>query len=254
MRLALIIATLSTSFICHDLSADEPTTQINSSEERLAAVETALQTLLKEVSALREEMTKGKEANNTPTSQGNEFKLVEEAKDELLMELKAKKDAYDKFRRDAPLMWADGVGTNLHHERMAQIESKRAELQLAMDGKRADKQAIQEFQKSDKQSKALERFAVWILRNPDKVVAFEGLINKSDDITPILGVFAEIRGSEIQMAEAQIAELDRLYVEEQKQANKLQQFVAEEARHRTGIKRTQQLLDAVVNRLNEVNH
>ena len=56
--------------------------------------------------------------------------LITQAHQELQRQLDVKEEAYNIFRSNAPLMWKDGSGTNLHQERQAAIETERGRLQL----------------------------------------------------------------------------------------------------------------------------
>lgn len=72
--------------------------------------------------------------------------LITRGKDELRRELAVKEQAYQEFRANAPLMWKDGTGTNLHQARQVSIESARAETNLkisVLDSKlRAAREAL----------------------------------------------------------------------------------------------------------------
>ena len=54
--------------------------------------------------------------------------LITRAKDELLQQLRDREEQYNRFRSNAPLLWKDGEGTNLHHERQSELERARSEL------------------------------------------------------------------------------------------------------------------------------
>jgi capsular exopolysaccharide synthesis family protein len=56
--------------------------------------------------------------------------LIVRGKDELARALTKKEQAYNEFRRNAPLMWKDGTGMNLHQERQAAIETQRSVILL----------------------------------------------------------------------------------------------------------------------------
>ena len=56
--------------------------------------------------------------------------LIHEAQEELLRRLDNLDEEYQEFRKDAPLMWVDGQGLNLHQERQASIETERAAVLL----------------------------------------------------------------------------------------------------------------------------
>ncbi|HWA98088.1 MAG TPA: polysaccharide biosynthesis tyrosine autokinase [Pirellulales bacterium] len=56
--------------------------------------------------------------------------LITEAKDVLLQQLEEKEAAYREFRRQSPLLWKGRERTNLHQERLGQIERGRAETLL----------------------------------------------------------------------------------------------------------------------------
>ena len=60
-------------------------------------------------------------------------RLITEARDELMRQLEGKEKLYAQFRADAPLMYEDGEGTNLHQQRQAAIETQRATLQLKIN-------------------------------------------------------------------------------------------------------------------------
>ncbi len=68
--------------------------------------------------------------------------LITEARQELLRQLTAKEEAYNIFRTNAPLMWKDGSGTNLHQERQAAIEAERGRIQLRITELRSELDAI----------------------------------------------------------------------------------------------------------------
>lgn len=56
--------------------------------------------------------------------------MITRSKDELLRELTTKEKAYGKFRAESPLMFKEGMATNLHQQRQASIEASRGEIQL----------------------------------------------------------------------------------------------------------------------------
>ena len=56
--------------------------------------------------------------------------LIAEAKDVLIKQLQEKQQRYDDFRRQAPLIWRDGIGVNPHQERQMEVEKRRSELLL----------------------------------------------------------------------------------------------------------------------------
>ena len=68
--------------------------------------------------------------------------LIVRAKSELLEQLSAKEQAYNEFREEAPLIYKDGAGQNLHQERQLIIETKRSNLLLEINDLRAELQAI----------------------------------------------------------------------------------------------------------------
>jgi succinoglycan biosynthesis transport protein ExoP len=56
--------------------------------------------------------------------------LINEAKDELMRDLKQMEDDYAQFRNRAELLWAGGNALNIHSERLAGIEAARSALLL----------------------------------------------------------------------------------------------------------------------------
>ena len=70
--------------------------------------------------------------------------LIVRAKSELLEQLSSKEQAYNQFREEAPLIYKDGAGQNLHQERQLIIETKRSNLLLEINDLRAELQAIKE--------------------------------------------------------------------------------------------------------------
>ena len=54
--------------------------------------------------------------------------LISKANDELLDQLRELEAEHGRFQKTAPLMWRDGQGVNIHHERQLQIEASRQEL------------------------------------------------------------------------------------------------------------------------------
>jgi succinoglycan biosynthesis transport protein ExoP len=54
--------------------------------------------------------------------------LIREASENLLESLANNQQIHQEFQRSAPLIWRDGRGINIHHERQASIEAKRHEL------------------------------------------------------------------------------------------------------------------------------
>ncbi len=64
--------------------------------------------------------------------------LITKAKDELTTSLSAKEEAYQKFRESASLLWRGDEGSNIHQQRLAQIESQRSELMIQMSQIKAE--------------------------------------------------------------------------------------------------------------------
>lgn len=64
------------------------------------------------------------------TSSRKTLELITEAKDELSRTLADKEAAYARFRNEASLLWAGDTGKNIHADRLAGIESQRAQLML----------------------------------------------------------------------------------------------------------------------------
>lgn len=56
--------------------------------------------------------------------------LIAHANDNLLAQLRTNAEEHRKFQKNAPLMWRDGEGVNVHHERQAEIEKARQELMV----------------------------------------------------------------------------------------------------------------------------
>ncbi len=54
--------------------------------------------------------------------------LIENASEILKGDLHNKSQQYKEFQKRAPLLWKDGVGVNMHHERQARIEEARSGL------------------------------------------------------------------------------------------------------------------------------
>jgi capsular exopolysaccharide synthesis family protein len=69
--------------------------------------------------------------------------LIVRAKDELLEQLREKEQEYNKFRSQAPLLWKDGEGTNLHHERQMELEKARSELVIERTQLRATLERVE---------------------------------------------------------------------------------------------------------------
>ena len=54
--------------------------------------------------------------------------LISKANDDLLEQLRGIEANHGEFQKSAPLMWRDGQGVNIHHERQLQIEAARQDL------------------------------------------------------------------------------------------------------------------------------
>ncbi len=54
--------------------------------------------------------------------------LIEHASNMLKGDLRTEAEQFKEFQKHAPLLWKDGVGINMHHERQAAIEEARSEL------------------------------------------------------------------------------------------------------------------------------
>ncbi|MFG0332238.1 MAG: GumC family protein, partial [Maioricimonas sp. JB049] len=55
------------------------------------------------------------------------LQLITQAKDELLNDLLEKETAYEAFRNEASLLWSGDEATNVHTQRLADIESRRSQ-------------------------------------------------------------------------------------------------------------------------------
>ena len=64
--------------------------------------------------------------------------LIVQAKDELMRQLATKEAEHETFRQTAPLMWKDGVATNLHQDRQADIETERSQVLIEMSQFKSD--------------------------------------------------------------------------------------------------------------------
>ena len=58
--------------------------------------------------------------------------LIKQANKLLADQIRENERAYQEFQRKAPLMWRDGQGVNIHHERQSQIESSRQQFMVEM--------------------------------------------------------------------------------------------------------------------------
>ena len=56
--------------------------------------------------------------------------LIKQANRILLEQMQANEQTYREFQRTAPLMWRNGQGVNVHHERQSEIETARQELMV----------------------------------------------------------------------------------------------------------------------------
>ncbi len=56
--------------------------------------------------------------------------LIRQANRLLKEQMVANEEKYREFQRNAPLMWRDGQGVNVHHERQSEIETTRQELMV----------------------------------------------------------------------------------------------------------------------------
>ncbi len=54
--------------------------------------------------------------------------LFRDANETLLSQIRKNQEKYQEFQRNAPLMWREGRGVNIHHERQASIEQDRQRL------------------------------------------------------------------------------------------------------------------------------
>ncbi|MFH1269167.1 MAG: polysaccharide biosynthesis tyrosine autokinase [Planctomycetota bacterium] len=69
--------------------------------------------------------------------------LVAEAKDSLFIQLTEKETTYRTFRQEAPLLWSDDEGANIHQARLGQIEEARSQALLALTQTKAHVQALE---------------------------------------------------------------------------------------------------------------
>ncbi len=66
---------------------------------------------------------------NKIRSEGERFAdLMQEANDNLLAKLQSNQEKHQEFQKNAPLIWREGQGVNIHLERQVNIEAKRHEL------------------------------------------------------------------------------------------------------------------------------
>ncbi len=66
------------------------------------------------------------------------LELITKAKDELAASLALKEEAYQKFRESASLLWSGDEGSNIHQQRLAQIESERSNIMIQMSQIKAE--------------------------------------------------------------------------------------------------------------------
>ncbi|NQT12632.1 MAG: polysaccharide biosynthesis tyrosine autokinase, partial [Planctomycetes bacterium] len=69
--------------------------------------------------------------------------LIAEAKDSLLVQLTEKETTYRRFLQEAPLLWSDDEGTNIHQARLGRIEEARCRALLALARTKAYVQAVE---------------------------------------------------------------------------------------------------------------
>ena len=240
--------------------------------------------------------------------------LISQAKDDLMTQLTEKRERYDKFRQQAPLMWKDGIGVNPHRERQMEVEKKRSEIllehstlsakvknimdALRVGGERSQAvyyEAVREIQPemepeedvgqrryttalADELVKLRAEEHGYAVRfgegHPDLVdvrrrikILEESLglsagetwdeidrqPQKSNAPINFVSIYVNTLNGRLSTAEEQLAELDRVYAQEQEKANSLQKFQMQDEAFRKDLEGTQRLFDAVVSRLEEIS-
>ena len=77
------------------------------------------------------------------------LRIIERAKDELGQELEALQTNYRSFRQEAPLMWKGEESLNLHQERLADYDTKLAEIKVEYAEKKSRLEVIEEALNND---------------------------------------------------------------------------------------------------------
>ena len=243
--------------------------------------------------------------------------LINQAKDDLMVQLQDREKTYREFQQNAPLIWQDGKGVNTHHERQLQVEKARSELAIQQtelssrieglaktleepDGIRvAYFDAVTKMLEHNKDpssgnaDQVVDRENARVLSNhlmelqaeedrlslefghghPDLAVVRQRiervqskLAETDSDLMRLsmmtadpekmkeyVAVYASMLTRNLDNVELQIAKLDASFAEEQEKANGLQAFVLQDEALQQDMERTQQLFDAVVARLEEIN-
>ena len=97
--------------------------------------------------------------------------LILQGKEELLRSLQSTEQAYNDFRSDAPLMWRDGTGTNIHHERQAAIEAQRSAILLKKSELESRLNAVEDAIRRQENLDAILSMAAQALPDVERPVA-----------------------------------------------------------------------------------